>query len=161
MTDQVQRGEARWRWRKWKNSCIMRSLIFLNKDTIDLDSTPSSTRKRKNKAKDELKTQLRWTDGREIHAHKLLCMRCLYFKAMFEGSLREATQRMIPIKNISYEVFHSLLEYCLLHRWTRTRWSWSGHFLESYFQFYRWWWIILRHQACGIIPRHNVFQRTA
>ncbi|CAD7975498.1 unnamed protein product [Amoebophrya sp. A25] len=50
-------------------------------------------------------------DGREIHAHKLLCMRCLYFKAMFEGSLREATQRVIPIKNIAYEVFHSLLEY--------------------------------------------------
>merc|ERR1740120_504456 len=38
-------------------------------------------------------------------------MRCLYFKAMFEGSLREATQRVIPIKNIAYEVFHSLLEY--------------------------------------------------
>jgi len=50
-------------------------------------------------------------DGREIHAHKVFCVRCAYFKAMFGGQMRESKQDSVSIKDTSYEVFKSLLEY--------------------------------------------------
>lgn len=50
-------------------------------------------------------------EGKPVHAHKLLCMRCSYFRAMFEGQMREAQQKTITINNVSHRVFLALLEY--------------------------------------------------
>jgi len=50
-------------------------------------------------------------EGKEVYAHKLLCMRCSYFRAMFEGQMREAQQKTIKIPGVSHRVFKALLEY--------------------------------------------------
>mmetsp|Transcript_31762 Transcript_31762/g.90585 ORF Transcript_31762/g.90585 Transcript_31762/m.90585 type:complete len:512 (-) Transcript_31762:53-1588(-) len=50
-------------------------------------------------------------EGKPVHAHKLLCMRCSFFRAMFEGQMREARQTSIPIPGVSHRVFLALLEY--------------------------------------------------
>jgi len=50
-------------------------------------------------------------EGKPVYAHKLLCMRCSYFRAMFDGQMREAQQKTITIPNISHRVFLTLLEY--------------------------------------------------
>mmetsp|Transcript_88030 Transcript_88030/g.247419 ORF Transcript_88030/g.247419 Transcript_88030/m.247419 type:complete len:510 (+) Transcript_88030:40-1569(+) len=50
-------------------------------------------------------------EGKPVYAHKLLCMRCSYFRAMFEGQMREAQQNTITINNISHRAFLALLEY--------------------------------------------------
>ncbi|CAE7257491.1 ARIA, partial [Symbiodinium necroappetens] len=49
-------------------------------------------------------------EGKPVYAHKLLCMRCSYFRAMFEGQMREAQQKTITINNVSHRVFLALLE---------------------------------------------------
>mmetsp|Transcript_29585 Transcript_29585/g.62882 ORF Transcript_29585/g.62882 Transcript_29585/m.62882 type:complete len:512 (+) Transcript_29585:125-1660(+) len=50
-------------------------------------------------------------EGKPVYAHKLLCMRCSYFRAMFDGQMREAQQKTITIPQVSHRVFLSLLEY--------------------------------------------------
>lgn len=50
-------------------------------------------------------------EGKSVYAHKLLCMRCSYFRAMFEGQMREAQQKTVTINNVSHRVFLALLEY--------------------------------------------------
>ena len=50
-------------------------------------------------------------EGREIHAHKLLLIRCEYFQSLFLGSMMESTLSQIPIEQVRYSVFLSLLEY--------------------------------------------------
>jgi len=50
-------------------------------------------------------------EGKPVCAHKLLCMRCSYFRAMFDGQMREAQQKTITINNVSHRVFLALLEY--------------------------------------------------
>merc|ERR1712039_477105 len=50
-------------------------------------------------------------EGKPVYAHKLLCMRCSYFQAMFEGQMREARQNTVTINNVSQRVFLALLEY--------------------------------------------------
>eukprot|EP00435_Cladocopium_sp_Y103_P076334 s33_g92.t3 len=50
-------------------------------------------------------------EGKAVYAHKLLCMRCSYFRAMFDGQMREAQQKTITINNVSHRVFLALLEY--------------------------------------------------
>mmetsp|Transcript_127525 Transcript_127525/g.408186 ORF Transcript_127525/g.408186 Transcript_127525/m.408186 type:complete len:521 (+) Transcript_127525:105-1667(+) len=50
-------------------------------------------------------------EGKPVFAHKLLCMRCSYFRAMFEGQMREAQQKTITIPQVSHRVFLALLEY--------------------------------------------------
>jgi hypothetical protein len=50
-------------------------------------------------------------EGKQVYAHKLLCMRCSYFRAMFEGQMREARQNTVTINNVSQRVFLALLEY--------------------------------------------------
>mmetsp|Transcript_56873 Transcript_56873/g.133639 ORF Transcript_56873/g.133639 Transcript_56873/m.133639 type:complete len:509 (+) Transcript_56873:273-1799(+) len=50
-------------------------------------------------------------EGKPVYAHKLLCMRCSYFRAMFDGQMREAQQKTITIPNMSHRVFLTLLEY--------------------------------------------------
>jgi len=52
-----------------------------------------------------------FVEGKPVYAHKLLCVRCSYFRAMFEGQMREAQQKTITINNVSYRVFLALLEY--------------------------------------------------
>jgi len=50
-------------------------------------------------------------EGKPVYAHKLLCMRCSYFAAMFGGEMREAQQNTITIPNLSHRAFLALLEY--------------------------------------------------
>lgn len=50
-------------------------------------------------------------EGREIYAHKLLLIRCEYFQSLFLGSMIESTLSRIPIEQVRYTVFLSLLEY--------------------------------------------------
>eukprot|EP00397_Hematodinium_sp_SG-2012_P039098 GEMP01042634.1.p1 GENE.GEMP01042634.1~~GEMP01042634.1.p1 ORF type:complete len:502 (+),score=78.77 GEMP01042634.1:151-1656(+) len=50
-------------------------------------------------------------DGKPVHAHKLMCSRCSYFRAMFEGRMKESQQKNITINNVSHGVFVALLEY--------------------------------------------------
>jgi hypothetical protein len=50
-------------------------------------------------------------EGKPVHAHKLLCVRCSYFRAMFEGQMREAQQKTVTINNVSHRTFLALLEY--------------------------------------------------
>mmetsp|Transcript_20838 Transcript_20838/g.62085 ORF Transcript_20838/g.62085 Transcript_20838/m.62085 type:complete len:510 (-) Transcript_20838:210-1739(-) len=50
-------------------------------------------------------------EGKPVYAHKLLCMRCSYFRAMFDGQMREAQQKSVTINNVSHRVFIALLEY--------------------------------------------------
>lgn len=50
-------------------------------------------------------------EGHPVYAHKLLCSRCPYFRAMFEGAMMESQQKKITINNVSYPIFVSLLEY--------------------------------------------------
>merc|ERR1712014_494266 len=50
-------------------------------------------------------------EGKPVYAHKLLCMRCSYFRAMFDSQMREAQQNTITINNVSHRVFLVLLEY--------------------------------------------------
>ncbi len=41
-------------------------------------------------------------EGRAVYAHRLLCVRSAYFKAMFEGSMKESKLERIQIPNVSY-----------------------------------------------------------
>lgn len=50
-------------------------------------------------------------EGKPVYAHKLLCVRCSYFRAMFEGQMREAQEKTITINNVGHRVFLALLEY--------------------------------------------------
>jgi len=50
-------------------------------------------------------------EGKPVHAHKILCMRCTYFKAMFMGEMKESKQRQIELKDVRYPIFLALLEY--------------------------------------------------
>jgi leucine-zipper-like transcriptional regulator 1 len=50
-------------------------------------------------------------EGRSVYAHKLMLMRCSYFEALFLGQMREAQMSTIPIDEVRYEIFLSILEY--------------------------------------------------
>lgn len=50
-------------------------------------------------------------EGKPIHAHKLMCVRCSYFQAMFEGQMCEAEQKTVTINNVNYRAFLAILEY--------------------------------------------------
>lgn len=50
-------------------------------------------------------------DGRRVRAHKVLCMRCPYFKALLAGRMREATQAEVAIEEVRHPIFLALLEY--------------------------------------------------
>merc|ERR1711988_348631 len=50
-------------------------------------------------------------EGKPVYAHKVLCMRCSYFRSMFDGQMREAQQKTITISGMSHRVFLGLLEY--------------------------------------------------
>jgi hypothetical protein len=52
-------------------------------------------------------------EGRPVHAHRVLCMRCSYFRALLSGSMREASSSHgeIELPGVSHAVFLTLLEY--------------------------------------------------
>lgn len=51
-------------------------------------------------------------EGREIHAHRcILYARSEYFRNMFDSRMRETSEKEITIQNMSYDVFHAVLEY--------------------------------------------------
>lgn len=50
-------------------------------------------------------------EDKPVYAHKILCMRCSYFRAMFDGQMRESQQKTITLNNVSHRVLLALLEY--------------------------------------------------
>lgn len=50
-------------------------------------------------------------EGIPIHAHKILCLRCSYFRNMLTGEYMESKASEIVIEDIGYQVFLILLEY--------------------------------------------------
>ncbi|CAN8064190.1 unnamed protein product [Agarophyton chilense] len=51
-------------------------------------------------------------EGKTIPAHKcILYARSEYFRSMFDSSMRETSASDIPIPDVSYEVFHGVLDY--------------------------------------------------
>merc|ERR1711959_531459 len=50
-------------------------------------------------------------EGKPIYAQKFLCTRCSYFRAMFEGQMKESQQKTVTINNIGHNVFLALMEY--------------------------------------------------
>jgi len=50
-------------------------------------------------------------ENKPVYAHKILCMRCPYFKAMFMGEMRESRAREIVIQDVRHPIFLALLEY--------------------------------------------------
>ncbi|GBG32762.1 Kelch domain-containing protein 3 [Hondaea fermentalgiana] len=57
-------------------------------------------------------------EGRRIAAHRIVCVRCDYFKAMFarEGGFRESRQQEITILDVRYDTFYTLLRYLYTDR---------------------------------------------
>ena len=50
-------------------------------------------------------------EGRQVLAHKVLCLRCTYFKALLTGEMAEARQREVVINDVRHPIFLALLEY--------------------------------------------------
>lgn len=50
-------------------------------------------------------------EGKTVHAHKLMLVRCNYFRAMLTGSMMESQSSTIHLEDMSYKVFLSILEY--------------------------------------------------
>lgn len=51
-------------------------------------------------------------EGRSIHAHRcILYARSEYFQNMFDSRMRETCETDIPVTDVSYDVFHAVLEY--------------------------------------------------
>ena len=50
-------------------------------------------------------------EGNPVYAHKLMLMRCSYFRALFLGSMKESTMETIRIEQVSHPIFLQVLEY--------------------------------------------------
>jgi N-acetylneuraminic acid mutarotase len=50
-------------------------------------------------------------DGQAVYAHKLMLMRCSYFRALFLGEMIESRQATIRIEQVPHSIFLSVLEY--------------------------------------------------
>jgi hypothetical protein len=50
-------------------------------------------------------------DGQAVYAHKLMLMRCSYFRALFLGDMIESRQSTIRIEQVPHPIFLSVLEY--------------------------------------------------
>ena len=50
-------------------------------------------------------------EGQEVPAHKVLCLRCPYFRALFTGDMRESLMDRIAINDVRKDIFLRLLEY--------------------------------------------------
>jgi N-acetylneuraminic acid mutarotase len=50
-------------------------------------------------------------DHQEIYAHKIMLLRCHYFRALFTCDMKESQEDQIRISNVQYPIFMALLEY--------------------------------------------------
>ncbi|CAN0532052.1 unnamed protein product, partial [Ectocarpus sp. 12 AP-2014] len=50
-------------------------------------------------------------EGTPVHAHKVLCMRCTYFRAMLTGEMKESRAKTITLPDVRRPIFLALLEY--------------------------------------------------
>jgi hypothetical protein len=50
-------------------------------------------------------------DGHSVYAHKLMLMRCSYFRALFLGEMMESKMSVIRIELVSHAIFLKVLEY--------------------------------------------------
>lgn len=50
-------------------------------------------------------------EGRPVYAHKILCMRCTYFKAMLTGEMKESRAAEIVLPDVRHPIFLAMLEY--------------------------------------------------
>jgi leucine-zipper-like transcriptional regulator 1 len=50
-------------------------------------------------------------EGTPVYAHKLMLMRCSYFRALFLGDMKESKLATIRIEQVSHAVFLQVLEY--------------------------------------------------
>ena len=50
-------------------------------------------------------------EGKPVYAHKLLCTRCEYFKAMLSGEMMESRAREIVMPDVRHAIFLAVLEY--------------------------------------------------
>lgn len=50
-------------------------------------------------------------EGKNIYAHKIMCMRCPYLRSMLCSNMKESTQKEIVLQEIKYESFLSVLQY--------------------------------------------------
>ena len=50
-------------------------------------------------------------EGRPIYAHRVLCLRCPYFKALLTGEMMESQMSEISIEDVSHASFLALMEY--------------------------------------------------
>ena len=50
-------------------------------------------------------------EGKRVRAHKILCMRCPYFRNMFRGEYVESREEEVIISEVGYETFFKLLEF--------------------------------------------------
>ena len=46
-----------------------------------------------------------------MFAHKVLCMRCTYFRAMLTGEMKESRAKTITLPDVRRPIFLALLEY--------------------------------------------------
>lgn len=50
-------------------------------------------------------------EGTPIYAHKLMLMRCSYFRALFLGEMKESKMATVRIEQVSHPIFLQVLEY--------------------------------------------------
>jgi len=50
-------------------------------------------------------------ENRQVHAHKIMLMRCSYFRAMLEGGMREAHQTTVRLEEVRYDIFLKLVYF--------------------------------------------------
>jgi len=55
-------------------------------------------------------------DGHTVYAHKIMLVRCNYFRAMLTGNMMEASLSTINLEDVSCTIFLSLLEYLYTDR---------------------------------------------
>jgi hypothetical protein len=50
-------------------------------------------------------------EGTPVYAHKLMLMRCSYFRALFLGEMKESRMATVRIEQVSHPIFLQILEY--------------------------------------------------
>lgn len=50
-------------------------------------------------------------EEQEVYAHKVMLMRCAYFRALFLGQMRESQLATVRLEQVSHQIFLAVLEY--------------------------------------------------
>ncbi|CAN0329150.1 unnamed protein product, partial [Phaeothamnion confervicola] len=50
-------------------------------------------------------------EGIKVYAHKILCMRCTFFRAMLTGEMKESRAREVVLEDVRHPIFLALLEH--------------------------------------------------